>query len=197
MTVQIKPLKGFKNYLNGEYNTLSLLIKSDYELHKHLSKAKKKLLISLTSIINHYKDSQKIHFYHKLQVPLGRRCDYLTTKWYKLSLNSLKVNLDDSLESLISIAPSKFNSHFINIIIEKDNEVIKLSDDKFHKLNHIIRSALTVINNKKLSFVDDDVPFEKAMMNIKERGLHIKKQTKIINEKYLSVLKQHLEYLTL
>ena len=166
MTVQIKALKGFENYFNGEYNTLSLLIKSDYELHEHLSKAKKKILISLTSIINHYKDSQKIHFYHKLQVPLGRRCDYLTTKWYKLSLNSLKVNLDDSLENLISIAPSKFNSHFINVIIVKDDETIKLSDHEFHELNHIIRSKLTKINNEGLFFVDnnDDNPLEKPRL---------------------------------
>ena len=108
MTVQIKPLKGFKNYYNNEYNTLSLLVKSDYDLLEHLSKAKEKLLISLTSIIDHYKNAQEIHFYHKLQTSLGRRCKYLTTKRYKPSLNSLRVDLDDSLESLISIAPSKF-----------------------------------------------------------------------------------------
>ena len=101
MTVQIKPLKGFKNYYNKEHNTLSLLVKSNHNLPNHLSKAKVKLLISLTSIIDNYKDYQEIHFYHKLQTSIGRRKHYLTTKRYKLSLNTLKVDLNDSLESLI------------------------------------------------------------------------------------------------
>ena len=196
MTAQIKALKGFKNYYNKEYNTLSLLVKSDHDLLEHLSKAKEKLLISLTCIIDHYKNYQEINFYHKLQTSLGRKKHYLTTKWYKPSLNSLRVDLDNSLENLISIAPSKFDSHFINVIIVKDNETIELSDDEFHKLNNIIRGKLTKINNKKLSFVDND-PFEKAMMNIKERNLQIKKRIKITNEKYLTALKQYIEYLTL
>ena len=62
MRVQIKPLKGFENYLNGENNTLSLLVKSNHELNEHLRESKQKLLISLTSIINHYKDAQKNPF---------------------------------------------------------------------------------------------------------------------------------------
>ena len=201
MTVQIKALKGFKNYYNNECNTLSLLVKSDYDLLEHLSKAKEKLLISLTSIIDHYKKAQEIHFYHKLQASLGRRCKYLTTKRYKSSLNSLRVDLDDSLESLISIAPSKFDSHFINVIIVKDNETIELSDDKFHELNHIIRSKLTKINNKGSSFIDDDgdddEPFEQCMMEIKKMASHIEEQIKIVNEKYLHVLRLHMKRLTL
>ena len=202
MTAQIKALKGFKNYYNNELNTLSLLVKSDYDLLKHLSKAKEKLLISLTSIIDHYKNAQEIYFYHKLQVAQGRRADYLKTKRYKSSLNSLKVDLDDSLENLISIAPSEFVSHFINLIIVKDNVTIELSDDKFRKLNNIIISKLTKINNinnKGSHFIDDDDddPFEKALINIKERNSQLKKHIKIINEKYLSFLKQYIDYLTL
>ena len=196
MSVQIKPLKGFKNHLNGENNTLSLLIKSDYELSKHLLESKQKLSISLTSIINHYKNVQKIHFYHKLQIPLMNKSDYITTKWYELSFNSLKMNLDDSFKNLISMCKKPFCSHFINVIIEKDDNVMKLSDEKFQKINHIIRTSLSKINNKKPSFVDDN-PFEEAMMNIKERNLQLKKQIKIINEKYLSLLRQYIEYLTL
>ena len=196
MTVQIKPLKGFKNHYNHEHNTLSLLVKSNYDLQEHLSNAKKKLLISLTSIMDHYKSGQEIYFYHKLQVSKGRRTDYLKTKRYKSSLNSLKVDLNNSLESLISFPPSKFVSHFINVIIVIDNETIELSDDKFHELNHIIRSKLSNINNNKLSFVDDE-PFGKYMMEIERRKSYIKKQTKIINEKYLHVLRCHMEYLTL
>ena len=196
MTTQVKLLKGFKNHLNGENNTLSLLVKSSYKLNEHLRESKQKLLISLTSIINNYKDAQNIHFYHKFSIPIMSRTDYIRTKSYELSLNSLKINLDDSFKDVISITPNTFYSHFINVIIEKDNKVIKISDDKFNKLNHIIRSSISSINNKALSFVDND-PFEKAMMAIKERGLRIKKRTKIINEMYLSVLKQHIEYLTL
>ena len=202
MTAQIKALKGFKNYYNNELNTLSLLVKSDYDLLEHLSKAKEKLLISLTSIIDHYKNAQEIYFYHKLQVSQGRRADYLKTKRYKSSLNSLKVDLDDSLENLISIAPSEFVSHFINnVIIVKDNVTIELSDDKFHELNHIIRSKLTTINNKGSYFIDDDgdddEPFEQCMMEIKKMASHIEEQIKIVNEKYLHVLRLHMKRLTL
>ena len=191
MTVQIKPLRGFSNPINGESNTLSLLVKSDYNLCEHLSKAKEKLLISLTSIINHYKDAQKIHFYHKLQLTIRNRSDYIRTKGYELSFNSLKINLDDSFKNVIRICPDTFYSHFINVMIKKDDKVIKLSDDKFNELNRIIRTSLSKINNKELSFVDD-IPFEKYMMEI-ERS---KKQSKINNEKYLHILKQYLEYLT-
>ena len=66
MPVEIKLLKGFSNPINNESNTLSLLVKSDYELNEHLHESKQKLVISLTSIINHLKDAQEINFYHKL-----------------------------------------------------------------------------------------------------------------------------------
>ena len=196
MTVQIKPLKGFENYLNGENNTLSLLVKSNHELNEHLRESKQKLFISLTSIINHYKDAQKIHFYHKLLVPIRNRSDYIKTKWYELSFNSLKINLDDSFKNVISMCPNTIYSHFINVIINKDDKVIKLSDDKFHELNHTIRSSLSNINNNKLSFVDNK-PFEKSMMKIEKKNSYIEKQTNIINKKYLRILRQHVEYLTL
>ena len=196
MTVQIKPLKGFENYLNGENNTLSLLIKSDHELNKHLQESKQKLLISLTSIINHYKDAQKIHFYHKLLVPIRNRSDYIKTKWYELSFNSLKINLDDSFKNVISMCPNTIYSHFINVIIKKSNNILKINDKEFIELNNIIRSSISNINNNKLSFVDNK-PFEKYMIKIEKKNVYIEKQTNIINKRYLSVLKQHIEYLTL
>ena len=149
MTVQIKPLKGFENYLNGENNTLNLLIKSDHELNKHLQESKQKLLISLTSIINHYKDAQKIHFYHKLLVPIRNRSDYIKTKWYELSFNSLKINLDDSFKNVISMCPNTIYSHFINVIIKKSNNILKINDKEFIELNNIIRSSISNINNNK------------------------------------------------
>ena len=196
MTVQIKPLKGFENYLNGENNTLSLLLKSDYELNKHRQESKQKLLISLTSIINHYKDAQKIHFYHKLLVPIRNRSDYIKTKWYELSFNSLKINLDDSFKNVISMCPNTIYSHFINIIITKNDEVLKINNDKFIELNNIIRSSISNINNNQLSFADN-IPFEKPMRKIEKKNAYIDKQSKIVNKRYLSVLKQHIEYLTL
>ena len=196
MTVQIKPLKGFENPLNGENNTLSLLIKSDFKLNKHLLESKQKLLISLTSIINHYKDAHKIHFYHKLLVPIRNSSDYISTRGYKLSLNSLKSNLDDSFENVISMSPNTIYSHFINIIINKDDKVIKLSDDKFYQLNHIIGSCISHINNNEFSLVDN-IPFKKSMMKIEKKNSYIEKQTNIINKKYFCILRQHVEYLTI
>ena len=195
MTVQIKPLKGFKNPLNGENNTLSLLIKSDFKLNKHLLESKQKLLISLTSIINHYKDAHKIHFYHKLLVPIRNSSDYISTRWYKLSLNSLKSNLDDSFKNMIRLCPNTFYSHFINIIIKKNDEVLKINYQEFIEINHIIRSSIIYINNNQTSFVDN-IPFKKPMMKIEKKNAYIEKQTKIINKKYLLILRQHIEYLT-
>ena len=198
MTVQIKPLKGFKNPLNHELNTLSLLVKSNYNLQEHLSNAKEKILISLNSIMEYYKSGQEIYFYHKIQVPHGYEKEYLKSKPYKLSLDSLKVDLNDSLESLISFVPSKFDSHFINVIIIMDNETIELTADKFSKLNWIIRSKLTKINNEDLHFVDkdkddnDDDPFEKALINAKEIALRLKRDIKITNKKFISLLEVYV-----
>ena len=75
------------------------------------------------------------------------------------------------------MCPNTIYSHFINVIINKDDKVIKLSDDKFHELNHTIRSSLSNINNNKLSFVDNK-PFEKSMMKIEKR-MHILKSKQI------------------
>ena len=69
MPVEIKPLKGFSNPINNESNTLSLLVKSDYELYEHLNESRNKLISSLNSILNYFKDSD-IKFYHKVQIPL-------------------------------------------------------------------------------------------------------------------------------
>ena len=171
MTVQIKPLKGFKNPINHELCTLSFLVKSNLDFQEHLINAKEKILISLTAIMGYYKSCQEIYFYHKIQVPQGYEKEYLKSKRYKSSSNSLKVDLNDSLESLISFVPSKFVSHFINIIIVMDNETIELSADEFSKLNWIIRSKLTKINNEDLNFVDKDNegPFVKTPINMNNK----------------------------
>ena len=196
MSLEIKPLLGFENHYNGKTSTLSLLVKSDFELDKHLQKSKQKLAISLTSIINMFKDAQKIHLYHKLGVP--HHCMgvyYLKTTYYRISLDSLDKDLDDSLKEVLKMCSNKFRSHFVNIIVMKDDEVLKLNNNKFQKANHIIRSAISTINNNKYSF--EGGPYEKTMLKIKKKNRCINKQTKTINEMYLSVLKQHMEYLTL
>ena len=167
MTVQIKPLKGFKNPLNHELNTLSLLVKSNYNLQEHLSNAKEKILISLNCIMDYYESGQEIYFYHKIQIPYGYKKEYLKSRRYKSSLDSLKVDLNNSLESLLSFVPSKFDSHFINVIIIMDNETIELSADEFSKLNWIIRSKLTKINNEDLHF--DEEPLEKIPINMNNK----------------------------
>ena len=112
MTVQIKLLKGFKNPINHEKNTLSLLVKSDCKLQEHISSSREKLLTSLTCIIKHYKNKNCIaHFYHKLQISNNGKTTYPKTKLYKTTLDS--INLDTSIENLLRVANgNKFDSHF-------------------------------------------------------------------------------------
>ena len=169
MTVQIKPLKGFKNYINGEHNTLSLLIKSDCKLQEHLSNAREKLLTSLTSIIDHYNSNSnyEVYFYHKLQVLNGRRSDFLKTRAYKTKLDSIKIDLNASIEDLLRIAHGKFVSHFVNITILLNDEGLELSADEFSELNWIIRSKLTKINNEDLHF--DEEQLEKNPINMNNK----------------------------
>ena len=156
MTVQIKPLKGFKNPINNEKNTLSLLVKSDFKLQEHISNAREKLLVSLTNIIGNYDSNYDIFFYHKIQVPNGRKSDYLRTKEYKTKLDSIKIDLNASIENLLRIAHGEFLSHFVNITILLNDEELKLSKDEFTKLNWKIRSKLSKINSEEHNFVDDN-----------------------------------------
>ena len=198
MPVEIKPLKGFVNPINNESNTLSLLVKSDYELNEHLHESKQKLVISLTSIINHLKDAQEINFYHKLEIPsfYKGKLDYPRTRYYKMSSNSLERDLDDSFKDVIRLCSNRFNSHFVNVVAKKNSEVLKLDKDNFLEVNHIIRDAISNIKKYQYLFVDN-IPFEKTMRKIEKKNRYIVKQTKIVNKRYRSVLKQHIEYLTL
>ena len=98
MPVSIKLLKGFENSFNNEESTLSLLVKSDYELNEHLAKSKKKLVISLTRIINHLNEAPDIYFYHKVGTPFNWRAAYSRTRYYKISTNYLERDIDDSFK---------------------------------------------------------------------------------------------------
>ena len=155
MTVQIKPLRGYVNQFNHEMNTLSLLVKSDYDLHKHLSEANEKLISSLTCIIKHFKDSE-INFYHKIQIREGKKSIYMKTKCYKPILNSLKRDINDSIKQAIEMCPNSYVSHFVNIFAKNNGNTIKLDNDEFNSLNHAIRTSISHINNSKLLFVNND-----------------------------------------
>ena len=164
MSVHIKPLKGFKNYMNGENNTLSLLVKSNCKLREHLSKAKEKLIASLTCIINNNDSNHDIYFYHKLQILNGRRrADYPKTKAYEMKLDNIKAHLNNSMKDILRLSYGEYDSHFVNIVILLDDKEIELSKDEFNDLNWKIRSALSKINNEECVFVDDDEvePIEK------------------------------------
>ena len=184
MTVQIKVLKGFNNPTNDEHNSLSLLVKSDYELIDHLRNSKEKILIALTKIIEHYQ--LEIFFYHKLQVKIDLRPYYISTKRFKLS--KPKLDLENSFKDLISMGHNKFTSHFINFIIIENGSTLRMSKDEFHIISNIIMN-----DNKKSLFVDeddkdqfektsnkedDDDNFEKAFNNIRKRNSQLKKQIK-------------------
>ena len=179
MPVEIKPLKGFENPINNESNTLSLLVKSDYGSNEHLHKSKQKLVNSLTSIINHFKDAQKIYFYHKLQVPsLYRgRIDYPITKWYEISSNTLETDLDNSFKEVIGLCPDRFHSHFVNVVAKKNNKVLKIDNEDFLEVNKFIRNSISNTKEYKYIFVDDK-PFEKTMRKNRKKNIYIDKQIK-------------------
>ena len=58
---------------------------------------------------------------------------------------------------MIRIAHSKLLSHFVNITILSNEEAIELSKEEFSKLNRIIRSKLTKINNEDLHFDEEQL----------------------------------------
>ena len=156
MAVQIKPLKGFKNHINNEFNTMSLLVKSDLELKEHLSNAREKLLVSLTNIMDNYDSSYIIYFYHKVQVLYGKKTEYLSTKACFTKSHTLKRDLNDSIKDLLKLAYGKLKSHFVNITILLNDKELNLSKDEFINLNWKIRSNLSKMDNKEPIFVDNN-----------------------------------------
>ena len=156
MTVQIKPLKGFKNPINDEMNTLSLLVKSDLDLKEHLSKAKEKLLTALTCIMENYNSNYIIYFYHKLQVLYENKTEYLSTKSYFTDLGNLRRDLNSSIEEVLKMTYGKKTSHFVNVTIKLSDDVIELSKDEFSNLNWKIRSNISKMNDEEILFVDNN-----------------------------------------
>ena len=157
MTVQIKLLKGFKNLINNESNTLSLLVKSDLVLRNHLSNAHEKILTSLTSILENFDSNIVIYFYHKLSTVYENKMDYLCTKdYYYTDLDQLVSSLDSSIEEIIKMTYGKFKSHFINVTIKMNDcdNVYELSQKDFNDLNLKLRSALSKMNEEEDLFND-------------------------------------------
>ena len=154
MTVQIKVLKGYVNPINNEFNSLTLLIKSSYEIEEHINKGKKRLLRSLMCIMKEYKNDTT-EYYHKVQVPNGRNKKYPITKVYLISNDCM--NLETSLKELLRIvSDNKLESHFVNVIITRNDKTIRLTDKEFSKIVESIRKELNTINNEEDQFIDNN-----------------------------------------
>ena len=176
MTVQIKLLKGFRNFVNNERNTLSLLVKSDLVLRKHLLHAYEKILASLTSILKNFDSNFVIFFYHKLSVIYENKMDYLCTKDYHTDLGQLIGNLDSSIEEVIKMTYGKFKSHFINVTIKLNDgdDVYELSPEEFKILNFKHRTALSKMNEEEDLFNDVVEPIKKKEKNNSKRDSYVK-----------------------
>ena len=179
MTVQIKLLRGFKNHVNNEHNSLSLLVKSDLSLKEHLSNAREKLLVSLTSILENLDSNFVIYFYHKLLVIYENIKEYLCTKDYYTDLDQLITDLDSSIEEVIKMTYGKKVSHFVNITIKlnDDDDVYELNNKEFINLNGLIRSNLSKMNDEENLFVDNnnnDKPIKKKKKNNSKIDTYVK-----------------------
>ena len=155
MSSSVKLLKGFRNPINDEMNTLSLLVKSDLDLKEHLRNAKEKLLTALTCIIENYDSNYIIYFYHKLQILYENKTEYLSTKAYLTSLENLKIDLNSSVEEVLKMTYGKKTSHFVNVRIKLNDDVIELSQKEFKDLNLKLISALSKMNKDYL-FIDEE-----------------------------------------
>ena len=156
MSSSVKLLKGFRNPINNEMNTLSLLVKSDLDLKEHLRNAKEKLLTALTCIIENYEGNNVIYFYHKIQVLYERKTEYLSSKDYITNLVNLKIDINNSIEEVIKMTYGKKTSHFVNVTIKSNDDVTELSQKEFKDLNSKLISALSKMNEEYL-FIDDNV----------------------------------------
>ena len=166
MTVQIKLLKGFKNPINDEMNTLSLLLKSNLDFNEHIKSVRVKLLKALTCILENYGRNYKVNFHHKIVVAYGRRNEYLATNDYFTSLAYLKKDLNSSLNEAIRMTYGKKASHFVNIKMVSKGKVVELSKREFIDLNSKIISAIS-INNDEYIFIDNNEKVKPSKNNEK------------------------------
>ena len=170
MTVNIKLLKGYTNPINKESNSLSLLVKSDYELEKHLKYAYEKILASLTCILKNIDKELFVYFYHKLSFMEGKNREFVTTRRYIINLDKLANKFNSSIDEVLKIDP-KYISHFINITIKyRDSKKLYVfKPDEFRSMNIKIRSTLqkdgyvAKKSKNKCLFVDDEDVVQKKV----------------------------------
>ena len=191
MSSSVKLLKGFRNPINDETNTLSLLVKSDLDLKEHLRNSKEKLLTALTCIIENYDSNHTIYFYNKLQVLYENKTEYLSTKAYLTNSFNLKRDLNSSVEEVLKMTYGKKASHFVNVRIKFNDDIIELSQKEFKDLNLKLISALSKMNEEDYLFIDDDnvKPIDKKPKNA------IKKSNKVkpINDNSLFVDEENVK----
>ena len=149
MSVQIKPLLGYVNPMNSENNTLSLLIKSNYQLREHLSNSLNKILSALKSIMEKYDSKYTMYFYHKIRILCDNKKDpkYHRSKKYAMIAKNLEIELRNSFVDILRKNFGKLLSHFINIKISLNDETLVLDAQEFTNLNWLIRDRLAKIND--------------------------------------------------
>ena len=188
MSPSVKLLKGFRNPINDEMNTLSLLVKSNLDLKEHIRNAKDKLLTVLRCIMENYDGNHIIYFYHKIQVLYERKTEYLSTKDYLTDLVNLKIDLNSSVEEVIKMTYGKKTSHFVNLTIKSNDEVIELSQKEFKDLNSKLISALSKMNEEYL-FIDDNLKTIKK----NKKDTSVKPIKNAIDDDYLFIDEEKVE----
>ena len=162
----IKLLKGFRNPISEEMNTISLLLKSNLDFNEHIKSVRVKLLKALTCILENYGRNYKVNFHHKIVVAYGRRNEYLATNDYFTSLAYLKKDLNSSLNEAIRMTYGKKASHFVNIKMVSKGKVVELSKREFIDLNSKIISSIS-INNDEYIFIDNNEKVKPSKNNEK------------------------------
>ena len=155
----LKLLKGFKNPISNESNTISMLLKSNLDLNDHIKSFRLKLLKALTCILENYGHNNYVCFHHKIVVAWSRSNDYLATRDYLIKMDNLEKNLNSSLKETIRMTRGKRVSHFVNVQIASNDdidEVLELSKKEFMDLNTKITSAISIINDEYLFINDED-----------------------------------------
>ena len=85
-----------------------------------------------------------------------RKTEYLSSKDYLTDLVNLKIDLNSSVEEVLKMTYGKKTSHFVNVTIKSNDDVIELSQKEFKDLNSKLISTLSKMNKEYL-FIDDNV----------------------------------------
>ena len=151
----VKLLKGFCNPINGETNTISLLLKSNLDLNEHIKSVRVKLLKALTCILENYGRNYDVYFHHKIVVEREKSYEYLSTNYHYTKLAYLKNDLNSSLNEAIRLTYGEIDTHFVNKKMVSNGKVVELSKREFIDLNSKMMSAISIINDEYI-FIDDN-----------------------------------------